>query len=187
MSATLLAQQGIRDLTDTQRQALSQINSELAAPTKALTDARNQVIVASLTVPQTDSALKQLVDAVAADEVTLAKARAQAFSRLQSSPDKLNPAQVTGLAGMWARTVPLGNAQKYNGTIPRIRDSQAEAITKMDSDRTPLHRKLFDARRGVVDAVIAGGQDHALQAAVESVRKAELDVALTHAHSFQKL
>jgi len=187
LSTTLVAQQGIRDMTEPQRQALSQINSELAGPTKALNDARNEVIVASLTVPQTDAALKQRVDAVAAAEVVLAKARAQAFSRLQSSPDKLTAAQVTGLAGTWARTVPIGNAQKYNGTIPRIRASQTETITKMDSARTSLNRKLFDARRGVVDAVIAGGQDQAIQTAVESVRKTELDVALAHAHDFQKL
>lgn len=84
-------------VTSKQANTLIQMTGSFAAQTQALTAARAEVNGAALAVPRNDAAIKAKVDAVVAAELALANARADALSKLQATPDKLDTEQLAWL------------------------------------------------------------------------------------------
>jgi hypothetical protein len=84
-------------VTEKQATALLAMTSNQLALTQALNAARSAVTSASLSVPLDDGAIRAKVDAVAAAELALARARAGALRNLQSTPDRLDPEQLAWL------------------------------------------------------------------------------------------
>jgi hypothetical protein len=90
----------IPDLTSAQCDALTQMTGLLQPPALALTRARGAVLKAALAEPPDDAAIRTAADAVAAAEASLARARADAFAKLQASPNKLAANQVAVFISM---------------------------------------------------------------------------------------
>jgi hypothetical protein len=80
-----------------QASALFTITSALQQQTQALNSARTQVTLAALSEPSNDRALQTKIAAVKEAELALARARADEFARIQSSPDRLDSEQVAWL------------------------------------------------------------------------------------------
>lgn len=179
--SSLTLAQVLPNATDAQKAALTSINTNLATPIKNLTDARRALIAATFNAPRT---IQQRVDAIAAAEMALANARAEVFAKLQSSPEKLNPAQIKAMTNFWSR-LPFLGSDKLTGTIPNIREAQVTAVTKINGDQLPLTRTLADARLAVIEAILQN--DSALPAKIAAVQKADLAVATARADAFQKL
>lgn len=179
--------QNLPNATEAQKAALTSINAGLAGAVKNLTDARRALIAVAVVSPRNDSAIRQRVEAVAAAELALANARADAFAKLQSSPEKLNPAQIKALTNSWSR-LPFLGSDKLTGTIPNVREAQVTAVTKINGDQLPLTRTLADARVAVAEAVLTQPRnDGTIQARIAAVQKADLAVATARADAFQKL
>jgi hypothetical protein len=87
-------------LTSAQSDALTQMAGLLIGPDAALSAARAVVTKLAVTRPNDAADLKLAVDAVMADESTLAKLRVDAFTLVQESANKLAADQVTALAAM---------------------------------------------------------------------------------------
>lgn len=77
---------GLPNATPAQTAALAQMNTGLSAQTQALAAARTALTAAALTNP-TDIQTK--LEAVKAADLALAKARGDAFAKLQASPNRL--------------------------------------------------------------------------------------------------
>jgi hypothetical protein len=84
-------------VTSKQANTLTQMTGSVTSLTQALAAARTDVIVAALAVPRNDAAIKAKLDAVAAGELALAKARAEALEKLQATPEKLDSEQLSWL------------------------------------------------------------------------------------------
>jgi hypothetical protein len=85
-------------VTSAQATALLELTSKLQAKTQALNAARAQAVAAALAIPRDDAAIGAKVDAVAAAELDLARARADALARLQATLDRLDAEQLSWLA-----------------------------------------------------------------------------------------
>jgi hypothetical protein len=85
-------------VTIKQANQLIEINTALAAQTQAVASARTALSAASVELPRNDGAIRQKAEAVAAAEVTLAGARADAIAKLQASADRLDAEQIAWLA-----------------------------------------------------------------------------------------
>lgn len=120
-----------------------------------------------------------------AAELALANARADAFAKIQESAAKLAPNQVAALiasggGGRGRQTYPVGG-----GTIPRVREAQVAALTKLTTQAMPLTREVAAARAAVVAAAFAEAPNPAaIRARVEALKQAELAVAKTRASAF---
>jgi hypothetical protein len=88
---------GIPNMTSRQVSALTQMAGEVTAPAQAVNAARAELAAAALAEPRNDAAIVAKADAVSAAELVLAKARANGFGKVQASPNKLAPNQVTAL------------------------------------------------------------------------------------------
>jgi hypothetical protein len=84
-------------VTAKQATALAAIAAELQPLVQALNAVRSQATLAALAVPRNEDAIRPKVDAVAEAELSLAKARAEAFARLQGTPDRLDAEQISWL------------------------------------------------------------------------------------------
>jgi hypothetical protein len=84
-------------VTAKQAIALTEMTSGLTAQSQTLTAIRAGVIQAALTLPRNDAAIRAKVDDVAAAELALANARADALAKIQSTPDKLDAEQLAWL------------------------------------------------------------------------------------------
>jgi Domain of Unknown Function (DUF1080) len=84
-------------VTAAQAGALLDLTAALQPKVQGLTAARAQVLATSVTVPRDDMAIHARVDAAAAAELDLARARSDAFAHLQRSPDRLDTEQVSWL------------------------------------------------------------------------------------------
>lgn len=84
-------------VTAKQATALLAMTSNQLALTQALDAARSAVTSAALSTPRDDAAILAKVDAVAAAELTLARARAGALQSFQSTPDRLDAEQLAWL------------------------------------------------------------------------------------------
>ena len=97
--AYVIAQgRGIPNTTPEQTAALTQMSAYVALPARSLVEARTDLIATALAQPRNESAIQAKVDAVRAAELALANARADAFAKLQASPDKLTAAQIAAVA-----------------------------------------------------------------------------------------
>ena len=177
----------IPGLTDAQAAALARMTAECAPRVEALAGARSAIIAASLD----GEAIQTKVEAIAAAELSLAAARADAFAAIQSSPASLAPNQVASLiaAGGTYRAGQGGRGpQAYavgGGTIPGIRQAQVSALTQLTNRVLPLTRELNAARAAVVAASFAAPRDDgAIRTKVDAVRRAELTIAGTRKEAF---
>ncbi len=83
--------------TAAQADVLLAMSANLTAQAQALTEARAAVTAAALAQPKNDATVQAKVNAVAAAELALASARADAFAKIQASKDKLDAEQLTAL------------------------------------------------------------------------------------------
>jgi Domain of Unknown Function (DUF1080) len=86
-------------VTAKQAAALLEMTAALQSQTQTLSAARTQVTLAALAVPRNDVDIQAKVDAVVAAERTMARARSDAFGKLQATADRLDPEQVGWLVG----------------------------------------------------------------------------------------
>jgi membrane protein involved in colicin uptake len=78
------------------------MNTALAPLVTAATTARTDLATVAFANARNDAAIKAAADKLAAAELAVAKARADAFAKLQAGPNKLNADQVTALINMSA-------------------------------------------------------------------------------------
>src|SRR5207253_423118 len=84
-------------ITAKQASALLDMSAALGAQVQALNTARTQLTLAALGARRNDAAIPAKVDAVVAAETALARARADAFGRLQATANRLDAEQVAWL------------------------------------------------------------------------------------------
>jgi hypothetical protein len=89
------------ELTPQQRAAIQALREAGAPLARAVTEARNALNTAIYTDKPDTADIKAKAEKLAAAELALAQARAEAFAKLQASPNKLNltPQQITMLLG----------------------------------------------------------------------------------------
>jgi hypothetical protein len=168
----------IPNLTQQQAQALVRMNAELQPLAQKLAAARNAAGGAAIE----GSAIQPRVDAVQDAEMALAAARAQAFAKIQSSPDRLAPDQVTAFAAMGAPGPGGGR-----GGATRFPAEQTAAVAKMDAELRPLLAKLNGARAELVTASLEGAGADAMRAKARAIAAAETAVAAARASAFRRL
>jgi hypothetical protein len=191
VSVTLLAQGrggGIPGATEAQTEALVRMAAECAAQQDTVAAAR----AAMNRAPYSGEALGPKADALAAAELALANARAEAFAKLQASAGKLAPNQVAALAASGGTAGRGGRGgQAYavgGGTIPKIREAQERALMKLTTDVMPLSREVNAARAAVVTASLAQpGNPAEIRTRVEALKRAEMAVATMRARDFTQL
>ncbi|MGO9200485.1 MAG: periplasmic heavy metal sensor [Limisphaerales bacterium] len=96
---------GMPQLTQEQQAAIQAMKETTAPLAQAVTEARNALNTAIYTDKPDTADIKAKAEKLAAAELALAKARAEAFTRLQASPSKLNlsPQQIAMLLGGFGR------------------------------------------------------------------------------------
>src|SRR5262249_17369649 len=151
---------GIPDLREPQTAALERMTADLIAPVQSVNAARAALTKAAFAQPRSDAAIQAKADALAATELALANARADAFATLQASPARLAANQVAALiaAGGAFRGAPGGRGAQGaggRGTIPNIKESQTAALMRLTTDIMPLTRSLTTARSALVAAALA--------------------------------
>lgn len=180
---------GLPNATPEQTAAITQMNTDLAAAIQSLAAARTAVIQASLDAPGT---VRAKVDAVKAAELTLAAARADAFQKLQTSPNKLSTSQVAVLTAGGGRGGRGGGAAGRGGarttTFPHATPAQAEVLMAMTTNLTPLVRALTEARAALTAASYAEPRNDAgIRAKADAIAAAELALANARADAFAKV
>ena len=188
ISSSLFAQgpgRGIPDLSEPQRAALTRMTAELAPQMEAVSQARGELTAAAFAGARDEAAVREKAEAVHAAELALANARADLFAKVQGSPARLTPNQVTALisAGGVFRGAP--GAGGGRGTIPDIRQAQTDALTRMTTDQLPLVHTLTAARSALTAAALAEPRDEAeIRSKAEAVKTAELELAKARAKAF---
>jgi hypothetical protein len=84
-------------VTIQQADALIQMTAGFTPLIQSLGSARGEVVTASLSIPRDDAGIRAKVDAVAAAELALATARADALAKLQAASNRLDPDQIAWL------------------------------------------------------------------------------------------
>ncbi|HEY1950292.1 MAG TPA: DUF1080 domain-containing protein [Bryobacteraceae bacterium] len=175
--------QGIPGTNDQQRAAVAQMNADLAPQVESLAAARASMVEAAFAEPRDESAIHAKADAVAAAELALANARAQALATLQSSSVKLTPGQVAALIAQ--RGAPRND---QHGTIPNITDAQIEVLTQLTNQIMPLTHALNEARAAMSKAALAEPRDDsAIRTKAEVLKQAELALTNAQAAAFTKI
>jgi hypothetical protein len=90
----------IPNIREAQVTALTRMSTDLMPLTRTLTAARSAMAAAAFAEPADAAAIRAKADAVQAAELAVANARAAAFQRIQSSPNKLAPAQISAFLEM---------------------------------------------------------------------------------------
>jgi len=199
---------GIPNGTPEQTAAVAQMNADLSGAGQSLTAARTAVVAAALADPRNDADIRTKVEAVKAAELAVASDRAQAFARIQVSPNKLTPEQVAalvanggaggrggggrGAAGAsGARVAPGtgGNRGSAVGatTIPHSTSSQANALLQIATDTAALTQSLTEARSAVTAASLTSPSAATLKTKVDAVGAAELTLANARATALAKV
>ena len=179
---------GIPGLSESQSAALAGMNADLAGQVQAVNAARSALTAASFAGRSNDPALRAQAQAVAAAELSLANGRADALAKLQSSPARLAPNQLAALAAAAGRGGQGTPRSEGHGTIPRVREAQVAALTRMSTELMPLTRSLNDARAALTAAALAEPRDDAaIRAKAQALEAAELSVANARAGAFAKI
>jgi hypothetical protein len=183
---------GIPDLSEQQSAALGRMTAELAPMVQSLAAARTALTAAAFAEPRSDAAVQAKADAVLAAEIALANARADAFAKIQASPERLAANQVAALSAQGGRggaggRGPGGGYRSDGGTIPNIREAQTRALTQLTTDVMPLTRALNAARTALTAASLAPRNDASIRSKAEGVRAAEVAVAKARADAFTKI
>jgi len=176
---------GIPNVTPEQTAAITQMNTDLAPLTQALAAARSAVAAESVVQPRNDAAIRTKVAAVKTAELALANARADAFAKIQASPNKFAQAQVAALAaGGGGR----GGRGGGGGSIPDLSPDQGRMLYQMDTDLTLLMQALATARTAVTTAAYAEPRNNAaIESKADAVSAAELALANARVTVFARL
>lgn len=178
---------GIPNVTGEQTAALAQMNIDLTAVTQALTIARSELAATALAQPRNDAAMREKAQAIGAAEVAVACARADAFARIQNSPNKLAPDQIAALAGGAGRGGARGGGRGTVG-VPNLSPAQGSALVSLNSQLAPLNQKLNTARTAITSASYSLPRNDAdIKAMADAVASAEVDLARARADWFANL
>jgi len=182
---------GIPNVTPEQTAAITQMNADLASANQALADARTAVIQASLAGR---AGVQAKVDAVKAAELTVATARADAFQKLQASPNKLSADQVAVLAAGGGggrgggRGAGGGRGGARSTTFPHATPAQANVLMAMTANLTSMTQALTAARTALTAAAYAQPRNDAgIKAKADAIAAAELALANARADAFAKV
>jgi hypothetical protein len=195
-SLSLFAQgqgRGIPNLTEQQTAALERTTADLAPLAQSVTTLRTALTAGAFAEPRNDASIQAKAEELGAAELALAKARADAFAKLQASSDKLATNQVAALIaaggalrGAPGRGGPGGGAGP--GTIRNVGQAQTTALTQLTTDVMPLTRALTRARSALTAATFAEPRDEAaIHSNADAVKKSELAVANARADAFTKI
>ena len=88
---------GLPGATPEQTQAVTDMNTALAALNTAVTAARTELATATFGDVKNEPAIRAAVEKLRVAELALASKRAEEFAKLQAGPNKLTPEQVTAL------------------------------------------------------------------------------------------
>lgn len=178
---------GIPRATQEQAIALVQMDAGLEAFRQNVTIARNALAMAVFLDPPNDQAVQAQAANLRAAELALAKARAAAFAKVQSSPAKLAPDQVTAFAVMGASAAPTNRGGgRGRGGIAGLTPEQTSSLVQMMNGLQSLTHAESEASAALVTASLAG-QGAAIQAAADNLGKAELALAKARAAAFVSL
>jgi hypothetical protein len=189
--AGLLAQgpgRAIPDLTEQQTAALAKMRDGLAPRMEALSAARIAIIRAAYAEPRDNNALQAKAEAIRIAEADLAGARADAFALLQTSEAKLTPNQIAAVMGgraVFPDFAPGPRITRGHGTIPNIRQTQVDALTRLSTDLMPLGRTLTKTRAAItLSAYAEPRNDGDIRAKAQAIQAAELALASARADAF---
>ncbi len=90
----------IPNIREAQTEALTRLTDGQMALAASLDKARAAIVAAALAEPRDEGAIRSKAEAIQAAELRLAKARADAFAEIQSSANRLAPAQVAAFVDM---------------------------------------------------------------------------------------
>lgn len=181
---------GIPNVTPEQTAALTQMNTELAPLTESLTTARRDLVEAYLNAGN----INAKVNAVKSAEQSLASARAAAFGKIQNSPQKFAPDQMTALVaaggnaggGRGGRGANAGRGPAVGATaIPHSTAAQGNALNAMATDTASLLTTLTEARSAVIAASLTAPAT--ISAKVDAVAAAELNLANARSAAMAKI
>src|SRR5947209_12259318 len=126
----------VPNLSAEQRAALARVNEELSSQARAVTAARSALAQAAFAEPRNPAAIPIMAGAVREAELAFAMAYSDALARIQKSPARLSPDQLTA----WTRVA--GTAQTEGrggrGAALYLTQRQAAALAQMSSDLAPL-------------------------------------------------
>jgi len=130
---------GIPGLTPAQQSAIAEMNQSVAEPAQALNRARIALAQATYSEP---SALAERLAALKATELALAKARADAFAKLQGTSERLNAQQVEALIAQAVPQAPGGRGGPGGpgGGNPELTKWRAS----VSMDRFKALRKMYN-------------------------------------------
>ncbi len=166
--------------------ALRQMNASLDPTAQRLAAARAELLAAALALPRNDAAMQSKVDGVREAELALARARVDAFAKLQASPDRVATNQVSALAASLA-SAGRGGGNTPRTSMPHVTVSQANALIQMTAGLAAQSQALAAARADVAVAALAVPPgDAAIRAKIDAVAAAELALARARADSLAK-
>jgi hypothetical protein len=125
------------------------MTADLTAMTRELTAARTALTTAAYAEPRNDAGIKAKADAIAAAELALANARADAFAKVQASANKLDDEQLASLV-VWGGDYPQANgleAEPYDFNDHRGYISLFDGVSLKGWDGNP---KFWRAEGGAI-------------------------------------
>jgi hypothetical protein len=179
---------GIPNATPEQMAAVAQMNAGLAEQMQRLAAARTELIAASLAETRDDAGVRAKLDAIRAAELEAANARADAFAKLQASPNKLSAAQAAAFADAGAGGRGGGGRGGYRTSMPHVTAKQANALTAMSSEMGTKTAAASAARSLVSAAALTVPRnDAAIRDRIAELAAAELALAEARAGAFARL
>ena len=170
------------------RKLNDKINSPLGPLQAAVLEARKAVSRATFTAGANAAALKSSLDALSTAELAFARAKADAFVKLQASDNRLSDLQVQVLMGnATSAAVPRSNfAPQVGAATPKQQKAIRDANTS--ASFVSLVAAVTAARSDVTAASLALPRDNALIAAkAGAVASAEQALATARATEFARI
>ena len=138
-------------LSQAQQAAVNAMNQALTALTQTVSTARTDFVRATYASPANSAQLSTMTEALRTAELHLATARAEAFSKLQTSSDQLNPRQVAGLAPATA-----AQGARGGGTGGGQNDDFAAFEADLLQDVIPYVESHYSVRTDRVNRALMG-------------------------------
>ncbi len=154
---------------------VAQIDAAVAPLAQRVTAARADLVAASLD-PEQRASLPARVEALRTAELALASARADAFAKLQATPDRLTPSQVSALSTPRRANTPA------RSSMPHVTAKQAAELLDLTAYLDPGTRAVTAARAELTAASLATPRDDGAIGAKAHVL-AVAEIALANARS----
>lgn len=175
---------GIPNATPEQTAAVERMNAALTSYIEQLTAARLNLVTAAFAQPRDDAAVRARAHTVREDEFALARARAAAFSEVQSSVGKLSPGQIAALTAFGAGRRGGG----YRTSMPHVTARQASELLDMTAALQNKIQTVNQAQAQVTLAALAVPADDAIvRLKVDALEKAEIALAEAESDAFARL